>query len=433
MSRYLRFDSVGGASGDMLLSALVSLGADAHAIEQQINAFFPQKIHLHCEPASASGLHGVRVTVHAEHAAAHDAAVWPDAHHHHHAEEHGHHHHDSVPAHVHRHDHHHGHAQASQPHVHRGLNEIAALLDGAALTPATRTLALRVFRALAEAEAKIHNKTPETVHFHEVGAWDSIADIVGCCIALEQLGVLGVSCGPLPAGIGTIHCAHGEMPNPAPATQELLVGMQVVQTDEPFELVTPTGAALLRVWTQTLAPVPAVLAPLASGFGFGTRTLTHRPNVVRATMSEAVSSAEQETLTVLETNLDDCSAEIVAHVMQTLLQQGARDVWQVPIIMKKGRAGILLSVLCDSDKASALRQTLFEGTTTFGIRSYAVAREALAREMQTVQTPYGEIPIKIGSYQGRVVTRAPEYEACAAAARQHNVSIRSVYEAVMRG
>ena len=430
MSRYLRFDSVGGASGDMLLSALVSLGADAQAIEQQINAFLPQKIHFHCEPASASGLHGIRVTVHAEHAGAHDVSVWPDAHHHHHAEEHSH-PHDAAPAHVHGHDHH---AHAPHTHVHRGLNEIAALLDGAALTPATRTLALRVFRTLAEAEAKIHNKTVETVHFHEVGAWDSIADIVGCCIALEQLDVQGVSCGPLPAGIGTIHCAHGEMPNPAPATQELLAGMQVVQTDEPFELVTPTGAALLRVWTQTLAPVPAVTSILKNGFGFGMRQFAHRPNVLRATLSEAVSCASTtETLTVLETNLDDCSAEIVAHVAQTVLQQGALDVWQVPIVMKKGRAGILLSVLCDSDKAAALRQTLFEGTTTFGIRSYAVEREALAREMQTVQTHYGEIPVKIGSYQGRVVTRAPEYEACAAAARQHNVSIRSVYEAVMRG
>lgn len=431
MSRYLRFDSVGGASGDMLLSALVALGADAPTIEQQINAFLPQQIHIHCESASASGLHGVRVTVHAEHAEAHDAAVWPDAHHHQHAEGHGHHHHDVPAAHSHGHAHH-GHTHDAHEHAHRGLNEIAALLDGAALTPATRTLALRVFRTLAEAEAKIHNKTPETVHFHEVGAWDSIADIVGCCIALEQLEVQGVACGPLPSGSGTIRCAHGEMPNPAPATQELLTGMLVVQTDEPFELVTPTGAALLRVWTQTLAPLPAVLTPLKSAFGFGSRTLTQRPNVVRATLSEALPCASAlETLTVLETNLDDCSAEITADVTQTLLQQGARDVWQVPIMMKKGRAGILLSVLCDAEKAAALRQTLFEGTTTFGIRSYTVEREALAREIQKVQTAYGEVPIKIGRYRGRVVTRAPEYEACAALARQQNVSVRSVYAAAL--
>ncbi|NCB29378.1 MAG: DUF111 family protein, partial [Clostridia bacterium] len=148
--------------------------------------------------------------------------------------------------------------------------------------------------------------------------------------------------------------------------------------------------------------------------------------------SEALPCASAlETLTVLETNLDDCSAEITADVTQTLLQQGARDVWQVPIMMKKGRAGILLSVLCDAEKAAALRQTLFEGTTTFGIRSYTVEREALAREIQKVQTAYGEVPIKIGRYRGRVVTRAPEYEACAALARQQNVSVRSVYAAAL--
>jgi len=269
MKKYIRFDSVGGASGDMILSALAALGADISAIEKTINSFFPEHLHFHSEPVSGSGLNGLRVTVHAEHHH-HHHGEWPDADDSHHS--HAHHSHHS--------------------HSHRGLKEIAALLETSPLSEVTRKRALDVFTALAVAEAKIHGKTPDTVHFHEVGAWDSVADIVGACLALEQLGVCGVSCGPLPAGVGTIRCAHGEMPNPAPATQELLAGMCVGQTDEPFELVTPTGAALLRTWTHTLEPMPQTATVVKCAFGFGTRVLNGRPNVLRATLMEAAEEAD---------------------------------------------------------------------------------------------------------------------------------------------
>ena len=410
MKYSLRFDSVGGASGDMILSALAALGADMPAIEKTINSFFPEHLHFQADIASAAGLNGLRVTVRAEHHHSHDDGEWPDAH--------------AL-----------GHSHAAHSHAHRGLAEIEHLLSHAPLSEASRALSLGVFRKLAEAEAKIHGKTLETVHFHEVGAWDSVADIVGSCLALEQLGVVGVSCGPLPAGTGTIHCAHGEMPNPAPATQELLSGMTVTQTAEPFELVTPTGAALLRVWTHTLAPFPAEATVIRSAFGFGNRTLNGRPNVLRATLlteSAAVAAPIAPTcadLLVLETNLDDCNPEWLGALASDLLGRGASDVWFTPVIMKKGRPGTVLSVLADAACAESLRERIFRATTTFGIRFYPVQRETLARRFENVRTQWGDVPVKIGALHGEDITASPEYDACAILAKANHVTPRQVYEA----
>ena len=448
---YIRFDSVGGASGDMILAALAALGADLDAVEATLAGFFPERLHFHTEAAGASGLHGLRVSVHAEHHHAHED-VWADAESreqrvvessgelpdalvagreslvdHGHGHAHAHHHHGHHP-----HEHH-GHAHHHHEHAHRGLREITQLLEGSPLAASTRALALDVFQALAEAEAKIHGKTPETVHFHEVGAWDSVADIVGACLALEQLGVRGVSCGPLPSGIGTIRCAHGEMPNPAPATQELLAGMTVTQTDEPHELVTPTGAALLRTWTRTLAPVPAKTAVVRSAFGFGRQTLDSRPNVLRATLlTDACENADDDLL-VLETNLDDCNPEWLGALTSDLLERGALDVWHTAATMKKGRPGIVLSVLADAARAAALRDWMFRATTTFGIRSYTVQRETLTRRFEQAATPWGDVPVKVGSLRGEDITISPEHEACAALASANGVTLRQVYESAKGG
>ena len=412
MKKYIRFDSVGGASGDMILSALAALGADIPAIEKIINAFFPGHLHFHTDLASAAGLNGLRVMVQAEHHHHHDDSEWPD-----------------VPAHETKHAH---------THAHRGLVEIEHLLSHAPLSDASRAMALSVFRKLAEAEAKIHGKTPETVHFHEVGAWDSIADIVGACLALEQLGACGVSCGPLPAGTGTIRCAHGEMPNPAPATLELLAGMTMTQTTEPFELVTPTGAALLRVWTHTLAPFPEEATVIRSAFGFGSRTLNGRPNVLRATLlTESAATATPiaptcADLLVLETNLDDCNPEWLGALASDLLGRGASDVWFTPVIMKKGRPGTVLSVLADAACAESLRERIFRSTTSFGIRFYPVQRETLARRFENVRTPWGDVPVKIGTLHGEDITASPEHDACAILAKANSVTPRLVYETAKR-
>lgn len=398
---FIRFDSVGGASGDMLLSALTAIGADLEAIEQTLHRLLPEAVHLHREAAADRGLLGVRVNVRLAHA--HDHAHWPD-----------------------------GHDEAHAPH--RGLPEIRALLDSPLLDAKPRRLALAVFRRLAEAEGRVHGRAPETVRFHEVGAADSIADIVGCCLALDQLDVAGVSVGPLPCGVGTIQCAHGAMPNPAPATVELLAGLAVTQTDEPFELVTPTAAALLATWLHELPPPPGSLCIVRSGLGFGRRNLRARPNVLRATLLEAAPSASagETDLQVLETNVDDCNPQWLGDLIGRLLEAGALDAWIAPATMKKNRPGFVVSALVPAAAASAVTEALFRCTTTFGVRSHAVQRQILDRRFETVTTPFGAVRVKVGSRQGADVTRSPEFEDCARLAREAGVTPRQVYEAALR-
>ena len=413
--RFIRFESVGGASGDMLLGALTAIGADLRAIERTVRKFLPDGVRLLTEPASASGLHGIRATVRCTQHHAHDH--WPDAHAGH-STKHGHHHH--AP--------------------HRTLKEIAALLQSPALDADSRKLALAVFQRLAVAEGKIHGRKPGDVHFHEVGATDSIADIVGCCLALKQLNVAGISVGPLPCGTGIIQCAHGAMPNPAPATLELLAGMEVCQTDEPFELVTPTGAALLATWRAELQQPAATAQVICSGFGFGRRELRTRPNVLRATLLEAERSdrsgrsagSDGSDLLVLETNLDDCNPQWIGELISRLLTQGALDAWATPVTMKKGRPGIILGVLTEAANASALREQIFRATTTFGIRSYAVTREMLDRRFETAKTPFGPVRVKIGSRKGEDLVRSPEFEDCARLARTQDITPRKVYDAAVQ-
>jgi len=416
MKRYIRFDSVGGASGDMILAALVSIGADINAIEEQLNRFFPEHLHMKSESAADSGLNGISVSVHAHHHHSHDDSLWPDAeqdktepkHHHHHA--------------------------------HRGLKEISDLINGSELSDSTKKLSIAVFQRLAEAEGKIHGKSAETVHFHEVGAWDSIADIVGSCIALEQLAISGISCSALPSGTGTIKCAHGMMPNPAPATQELLAGMPTIQTDEPFELVTPTGAAILTTWKHALEQPPVQSVPARNGFGFGSRKLNGRPNVLRATILEtpATTSCSRNpaashagSLTVLETNLDDCNPEWLGPLLEDLIAAGALDGWYTPIVMKKGRPAIKLSVLTPEDYSENCKTLIFRSTTTFGIRSYSVERSELEREFVHVETEWGTVPVKCGLLNGNIITIAPEHDACASLAEKNGCAVKEVYTAAL--
>lgn len=426
--RFISFDSVGGASGDMLLGALLDLGAELQPLAALIRAVSPEPVEISVLPAADRGLHGLRVDVRTAGAGAWItspptatgiAAVHaPEEHAPEEGERHGHGHHAAPAAH----------------HACRGLREILAILEHPALPRRTRALAAAAFRRLAEAEAKVHGVTPDAVHFHEVGAADAIADIVGCCFALEQLGVEGVRVGPLPAGRGTLHCAHGEMPNPAPATIRLLEGFEIVQTGEPFELVTPTGAALLAAWRHELAAPPDRGRVLGSGCGFGRRTLRERPNLLRATLMESVAPASaegesEEELVLLETNLDDCNPQWIGELIPRLLDSGALDAWATPVIMKKGRPALLLSVLCAPETVAALRRRLFESTPTFGVRAVRVARTALARRVETVETTFGPVRVKIGLLDGREITRTPEFEDCAARARAAGVTPRQVAEA----
>ncbi len=308
------------------------------------------------------------------------------------------------------------------------MREIEALIQAGGLPEAVKADSLRVFRRIGEVEAGLHGTTVDRIHFHEIGAVDSIVDIVGCCLARHRLGIGAVSVGPLPQGCGTLHCAHGLWPNPAPATVALLEGMRVEQTDEPHELVTPTGAGLLAVW-RSQAVAPAGARVLSAGYGFGQRTLQGRPNVLRAVVLETDEVAEAATAClVLECNLDDETPELVGALTERLLAAGALDVFTTPVFMKKQRPGVLLTVLTEPALREKLIDLLFRESTTLGLREHPVQRTVLHRRHVEVETPSGRIRIKIGTWHGDDVTLAPEFEDCRLRAQESGRPLRQVYE-----
>jgi uncharacterized protein (TIGR00299 family) protein len=296
---------------------------------------------------------------------------------------------------------------------------------------------LAVFQRIAVAEAKIHGRTPDEVHFHEVGALDSIVDIVGGCAALELLGKPRLLAGPVVEGTGTVRCAHGEFPLPAPATLEILSarGVKIQQCDEPHELVTPTGAALLAELVESFEPMSG-LAVRRIGYGLGSRHNRTRPNVLRAVLAEGAEEPrhdwEADTVMVLETNLDDINAEILGHLLDKALGAGALDVFYTPIQMKKNRPGILLSLICDCTEADRLTELLLRETTAFGVRRHQCDRRKLQREWMTVATPYGEVKVKLGRLDGSVLQIAPEYESCRQVCQRTGVPLKDVYQAAVQ-
>jgi uncharacterized protein (TIGR00299 family) protein len=299
--------------------------------------------------------------------------------------------------------------------------------------------AAAVFQRIALAEGKIHGLPADKVHFHEVGAVDSIVDIVGACVALEMLGKPRVLAAPVVEGVGWVNCAHGRFPIPAPATLAILGarGVGVTQCDEPHELVTPTGAALLAEFVESFGPMSGLVAERI-GFGLGTRDNQTRPNVLRAVLGD-VSSArgqasggpdwETDTVAVLETNLDDINAEILGHFVEKALAAGALDVFHTSIQMKKNRPGVLLSVLCAETDTDKFVELILRETSTFGVRCYAAARRKLQREFASVKTSFGNVTVKIGRLSGQVVQAAPEYESCKKLAERAKVPLKQIYEA----
>jgi len=301
------------------------------------------------------------------------------------------------------------------------------------LPDAVKEASVRVFTRIAEVEARMHATTVDRIHFHEVGALDSIVDIAGCCLALHRLGVDGVIVGPLPQGRGTIRCAHGVYPNPAPATVELLKGMAVVQTEEPHELVTPTGAALLAAWkTMAAAPDGATVAKV--GYGLGQRELAHRPNLLRAVLLEVDPQPRAAATAglVLERNLDDVTPELIGALTQRLLAAGALEVFTTAAQMKKQRPGVLLTVLCTGAERETMLDLIFRESTTFGVREYAVQRTVLERRRVEVATPFGAVEVKIGAWRGEDVTWAPEMDDCVLRAQERGVPVRRVYESAQQ-
>jgi hypothetical protein len=321
---------------------------------------------------------------------------------------------------------------------HRSLTEIRAIIETSVLADEPKRRAIEVFTRLAEAEAAAHGIDIDAVHFHEVGAIDAIVDIVGACAAVELLGIDKIVVSPLPPGSGLVRCAHGLLPVPAPATLELLKGVPLAASANPGELVTPTGAAILTTLVDEYADaLPGGLKIVAVGLGAGRREGANVPNVLRVILAEPteVTNDEQsaDAVVVMETNLDDLDGVGIGHCFGLLLDAGALDVWATPITMKKNRPAYMLSVLVEPDSPSeqACREILFSQTSTFGIRQTRMDRTKLARMQTTVQTPYGQIRVKVGRLGDQVLQSQPEYEDCREAARRTGQALTEIRRAAL--
>ena len=313
-------------------------------------------------------------------------------------------------------------------HAHRHLSDVHAILDAGELTPAARRLAGELFAAVAEGEATVHGSTPEKVHFHEVGAIDSIVDITGVAVAFDALGIERTVCGPIPTGFGFVEIDHGVCPVPAPGTAEILKGLPIRDVPVEMELTTPTGAAIARVLADSFGRLPEMTLQ-AVGHGAGQKEIPGRANILRAFIGEGSVAAGRDEVILLETNLDDVSGEVIGHAKRLLLNGGALDVYSAALQMKKDRPGVLLGVLCRPSDADRLEEIVFRETGTLGVRRSRLERSIRFREETEVSTIYGVIRVKISHRAGHEPLVTPEFESAAEAAATHGVALRDVYRA----
>ncbi len=407
MSRVLYFDCFSGISGDMTLGALLDAGLPLDALKAALGSLaLGPDVHVHADRVMRTGIAATKFTVHAHAAPVHDHA-------------HG------ATGEPHTHGTHEPH------HAHRSLPEIFALIDRAALSVAGRARAREMFERLAEAEASIHQMPIEQVHLHEVGALDSIIDIVGAVFAMEWTGADRIVCSPLNVGGGMVHSAHGVFPVPAPATVTLLGDAPIYAGAVQKELVTPTGALIARTYATSFGPVPAMRVERV-GYGAGSRDDPSTPNVLRVLIGEAADVGYAERVTVVECEIDDMNPQIFGAAMEQLYKVGALEVFYVAAQMKKNRPGTLLTVVCRPEQRAAVADVIFRETTTIGLRHYEVERECLQREHVTVETPIGPVRFKVASRNGRVLNAAPEFDDCARLAAARNLSIKDVQAIAIR-
>lgn len=377
--RVIYIDAFSGASGDMLLGALVDLGISPTSIQQVLSSLPLGPWSMEVSRQSRHHIHGTRVLV-------------------------------KVPL---------------QEHHHRTHAQIKAMLLQADLPPWVRQASLGAFERLARAEAHIHDMEPDQVTFHEVGAVDSIVDIVGSMLGFHLLGADRVVVSPLPLGRGFADGHHGRLPVPAPATLELLQNVPVYEGESQTELVTPTAAAILTEVAQQFGPLPPMRVERL-GYGVGSRDLPERPNLLRLILGQQEGFGIREDW-VLEANIDDMNPEFCEHLMERLLAEGAMDVGWCPMIMKRGRPGGLLRVLAKAERKDALTQIILQESTSIGVRTYQVRRQCLDRHAQPVETPWGTVRIKVSSWGGQVLNALPEYQDCRDIALRTGVSLKEVY------
>lgn len=379
----LYFDCFCGASGDMIVGALLDAGADFEAIEKALGTLDVSGFSVGREKVNKHGTMATQFRVDLD-------------------------------------------EKEKQPHRH--LRHIVAIIESGELPEEVKAASLSTFDRIAECEAEVHGTSKEKIHFHEVGAVDSIVDIVAAHLAIHQLGPVRIVSSALHVGSGTVKCAHGIMPVPAPATALLLRGAPSYGGEVEGELVTPTGAALVTQLAESFGPMPA-MALEKVGMGSGTKDLPDRPNVLRVFLGEETAAPSTETIVVIEANIDDMNPEHFPPLIEELLEGGARDAFLTPILGKKGRPGHLITVLVDDDKVEKVTGVLFRDSTTLGIRMRTDERICLEREWKNVHTPWGLVAVKVGRYKGEVTTASPEHEDCARVAREKGVPVRHVFDA----
>lgn len=382
--RIAYFDCTSGISGDMTLGALADTGVDLAEIQAGIDSLGLPSCRLTSDEVKRHGFRATKVNVEHE----------PE-------------------------------------HAHRHLHHITEMIDGSSLTDSQKELAKRIFTRLGEAEAKVHGSTLRKVHFHEVGAVDSIADIVGSAIGLELLKVDRIVCSPIPTGTGHIQIAHGRVGVPAPATAELLKGIPIEASSIDCELTTPTGAAIVATVVDEFGPLPGMKIE-AIGYGAGTKELKEQGNVLRLLVGEAGDDQNADQIWVLETNLDDITGEVIGHCTNLLAEAGALDVYTTGIHMKKNRPGVKLSVLCDTSLLKKLEKIIFRETSTLGIRRWPVSRHKLERRPHAVETDFGSVDGKLAVLADGSTSFSPEYESCRQVAEDKGVALKDVYEAARR-
>jgi hypothetical protein len=422
-----------GISGDMLLGAMVDAGVSFDCLERTAAAL-GVGARLEMRKVSRGGLAATKVDVITDEGSgvriqgSEGTGNREQGTENKHSHEHGHSPHDHAH-HEHDHEHHHP-AHTHAPH--RSLSAIVEIIRAAPLTESVKQRSIRAFQLLGEAEAAIHSVPVEEVHFHEVGAVDTIVDIVCSAAGAEALGVDRWLASPLNVGSGTVVCQHGTLPVPAPATLALLGAAPVYAAGEPMERVTPTGAVVLRMLDVRYEKLPAVRI-LKTGYGAGGRETKGQPNLLRLLVGEESSDAATESIAIIETVIDDCNPQLLAYVSEKLLEAGAWDVYRASVQMKKGRSGVQMTVLCRPDLVPALQELLFRETTTIGLRWRLENKVALAREFAEVETSWGKVRIKVARLpNGTIANAAPEYEDCRALATQHSVPLKQVMEEAMR-
>ena len=420
-----------GAAGDMLTAALLELTEDRQAFIDKMNALGLPGVTVAAEPAVKCGITGTHMKVTVNGAEEESEDVHDGHHHdHHHDHDHGHeHHHDHDHDHHHDHDHEHYHDHDHEHHHHHAsMADIEALIDGLKVSDKVKADAKAVYALIADAESRVHGRPVSEIHFHEVGTMDAAADVIGVCLLMEQLAPEQVIVSPVHTGSGHVHCAHGILPVPAPATALLLEGIPSYGGQVKGELCTPTGAALLRYFASRFGDRP-VMATAAVGYGMGKKDF-EQANCLRAFLGE--SEGQREQITKLECNLDDMTGEEIGFALEQLFKAGARDAWTQAVGMKKSRPGVLLSVVCLPEDADGLAAVMMKYTSTLGIRRQDLSRYTLLRGIETVGTPYGEVRVKRASGMG--VERAkPEYDDLAALAEMHGVPLETIRKEIRQG